>query len=158
MPDLLWDDVREWFDPECNGVLPDVHVSGATVEDWQAVVDLVRSKGWAFEYAVDGRETRLPTSVVDMLSLGDRAGVTLKVWPASGVLAVFRPYCVEQIDFDVDLRELQGQQRLDVLCAFLRAIGRRLGKAVVMTPEGAAEVPALGYDREVDRVVLFAVP
>lgn len=158
MPDLLWDDVKGWFDPEINGVLPDVHVPGTTVEDWQAVVDLLRSKGWAYEYAVDGRATRIPATVVEMLSLRDQAGVTLKVWPAPGVLAIFRPYCVEQIDFDVDLRELQGQQRLDALCAFLRAIGRRLGRPVVMTSEGADDVPVLGYDREVDRVVLVAEP
>jgi hypothetical protein len=28
VPDLLWDDVREWFDPEANGVLPNVAVPG----------------------------------------------------------------------------------------------------------------------------------
>lgn len=48
----------------------------------------------------------------------------------------------------MDLRELQGQERLDVLCGFLRAIGRRLGKPVVMTPEGDWEHrhPVLGFD------------
>jgi hypothetical protein len=85
---------------------------------------------------------------------GGHAEGIASAWCAGG----FRPYCVEQIDFDVDLRELQGQDRLDVLCAFLRAIGRRIGKPVVMTPEGVEDVPVLGYDREVDRVVLFAEP
>jgi hypothetical protein len=156
MPDLLWDEVKDWFDPEINGTLPDVHVPDTTVEDWQALVDLVRSKGWAYEYSVDGRVTRIPAYVGDMLDLRGEAAVTLKVWPTSGVLAIFQPYCVEQIDFDVHLRELQGQDQLDVLCAFLRAIGRRLGKPVVMTSEGVAEVRVLGYDRKADRVVMFA--
>ncbi len=53
---------------------------------------------------------------------------------------------------------MQGQDRLNVLCAFLRAIGRRLDKPVVMTSEGADDVPVLGYDHEVDRVVMFAEP
>jgi hypothetical protein len=154
MPDLLWDEIKSWFDPEDNGALPNVHVPGTTVEDWQAVVDLIRSKGWAYEYSVDGRVSRIPDRAGDML-LRDKAGVALKVWPTTGVLAIFRPHCLEQIDFDVDLRELQGQDRLDVLCAFMRAIGRRLGKPVVMTPEGADDVPVLGYDTEVDRVVMF---
>jgi len=155
--DLAWDDVSEWFDLESNGVLPDVHVPDTTVADWQAVVDLVRSKGWAYEYAVDGRVVRVPHHVEDMLSLRHEAGVTLKVWPAPDVLAIFRPYAVEQIDFDVDLRELQGQRGLDVLCGLMRAIGRRLGKPVVMTAEGFDAVPIIGYDADDDRVTVLAV-
>ena len=34
MPDLWWDDVREWFDPDENGVLPNVTVPGTSVGDW----------------------------------------------------------------------------------------------------------------------------
>lgn len=41
VPDLLWDDVREWFEPD--GSLLDVYVFDTTVADWQAFVDLVRS-------------------------------------------------------------------------------------------------------------------
>jgi len=156
VPDVAWDEVREWFDPETNGVLPDVHVPETTVADWQAVVDLVRSKGWAYEYAVDGRVVRMPHLVEDMLRLRDEATVTLKVWPSPEVLAIFRPYTAEQIDFDVDLRELQGQQRLDVLCQFMKALGRRLGKPVVMTAEGGESVPLIAYEVERDRVVVVA--
>lgn len=82
----------------------------------------------------------------------------LRVWPDSVVLAIFRPYSADSIDFDVDLRELQGQQRLDILCAFLATIGRRLGKPVLMAPEGDDEHPVLGFQPEVDRVVLLADP
>jgi hypothetical protein len=60
----------------------------------------------------------------------------LKVWPEPRVLAIFRLYAETEISFDVDLRELQGQQGADTHCAFLRTIGSRLGKPVLMTPEG----------------------
>src|SRR3954451_22908903 len=123
MPEVLWARVRGWFDPEVNGRLPDVHVADTAVADWQAVLDLVRSMGWAYEYSVDGRVTRLPAEVEDMLGRRDEATVELRVWPTREVLAIFRPYGVEQIDVDVDLRELQGQLRLDVSCGFLRVIG-----------------------------------
>lgn len=135
-----------------------MHVPGTGVADWQAVVDLVRSRGWAYEYLVDGRVTRLPADVVDVLDRREQTMVELRVWPTRDVLAIFRPFSVEQIDFDVDLRELQGQQRLDVLCSFLRAIGRRLGKPVVMTPEGGHDIALLGYDVATGRVVMLAEP
>lgn len=74
------------------------------------------------------------------------------------MLAIFRFHAPEEIDFDVDLCELQGQERLDVFCGFLRAIGRRLGKSVLMDPEGDYGHPVLGFDVEADRVILLAEP
>lgn len=60
MPDLLWDDVKNFFDPNLMGTLPDVSIADASVDDWQAVLDLVRSRGWACEYSEDGAVLRLP--------------------------------------------------------------------------------------------------
>ncbi|WP_141579892.1 hypothetical protein [Actinomadura sp. WMMA1423] len=74
------------------------------------------------------------------------------------MLVIFRPMSAGEIDFDVDLRELQGQEGLGVLCRFLAAVGRRLGKPVVMTPEGDYGNPVLGFDPAADRVVLMADP
>lgn len=75
------------------------------------------------------------------------------------MLAIFRFYSVEEIDFDVDLRELQGQEHLDRFCAFLTVIGRRLGRPVVMYSEGGVPShPVLGFDVEADRVVVLAEP
>ncbi|MFC5831412.1 hypothetical protein [Nonomuraea insulae] len=96
----------------------------------------------------------MPTAEL-MLALRDEASPQLSVWPHPDVLAIFRPYAEETVDFDVGLRELQGQERLDVLCGFLRAFGRRLGKPVVMTPEGGPEHPVLGFDVTTGRVVLM---
>jgi hypothetical protein len=82
----------------------------------------------------------------------------LRVRPTADVLAIFRFHTDVEVDFDVDLRELQGRERLDVLCGFLRKIGRRLGNPVLMDPEGEYGHPVLGFDAEADRVVLLADP
>jgi hypothetical protein len=159
MPDLLWDDVVSFFDPDLMGSLPDVVVPGASVEDWQALLDLVSVSGWTFQYS-EG-ETVLPVSRAEaVLSRpADAESPELRVWPAADVLAIFRFWAVEEIDFDVDLRELQGQERLDVFCGFLRVVGRRLGKPVLMDAEGGDHShPVLGFDVEADQVVLLAEP
>jgi hypothetical protein len=39
--DLLWDDVKCFFDLDSMGSLPDVRVPNTSVEDWQAVLDLI---------------------------------------------------------------------------------------------------------------------
>lgn len=63
MPDVRGDEVRDWFEPD--GSLLDGYVFETTVADWQALVDLVRSRGWWFDYLEEGRSTRLPHRVAD---------------------------------------------------------------------------------------------
>lgn len=158
VPDLRWDDVKVLFDPEVNGALPDVVVERTTVEDWQLLLDLVRAQGWQCTYSVGGEPTEL-TSAAGMAEAA-HAGETpeLRVRPVNDMLLIFRMYQVESIDFDVDLRELRGQERLDVLMDVFRLIGRRLGKSVLLSAEGSPDHPDLGFDVDADRVVLLVDP
>jgi hypothetical protein len=151
MPDLRWAEVEDLFDPDQMGALPDVYVTDASVADWQAVFDLVRSAGWAWEHPTGS----LPAAAELFPRRSDAAVGGLRVWPVPGVLAIFRPMSEELVEFDVDLRELQGQAGVDTLCSFLREIGRHLGKPVTMTAEGQYGYPVLGFDPGADRVVLL---
>jgi hypothetical protein len=156
--DLLWEDVECFFDIDLMGSLPDVHLPGASVEDWQAVVDLVRTSGWRYEYGVGGTVLPLPPAGVVLSRPADAEMPDLRVWPAHDVLAIFRFLDPTEIDFDIDIRELQGQDRLDLLCDFFATIGRRLGKPVLMTAEGDYNQPVLGFDVAADRVIRLAEP
>ncbi|MGW3128091.1 hypothetical protein [Streptomyces sp. NPDC001123] len=155
MADLLWDDVRCFFDPDLVNYLPDVCVPDTSVEDWQAVLDLVAERGWTCRYS-EGETVRPVPRAESVLSRpAGGAYPELRVWPTADVLAIFRFQAADEVDFDVDLRELQGQERLDVFCGFLREIGRRLGKPVLVDPEGDYGRPVLGFDVQADRVVLL---
>ncbi len=125
-----------FFDPDVMGALPDVSVTDASVEDWQSVLDMVSASGWPWQYSEGAVVKPMPRAEAVLSRPADAECPELRVWPAAGVLAIFRFHASEEIDFDVDLRELQGQARLDVLCGWLGVLGRRLGKAVVMTPGG----------------------
>lgn len=154
---LRWEEVGDFFDPDLMGALPDVVVPRTSVDDWQAVLDLVAERGWAHQYAEGGRALPAPRAETVFARSADAECPELKVWLAHDVLAIFRFHSPESIDFDVDLRELQGQQRLDLFCAFLAAIGRKLSKPVLMDAEGGDGThPVLGYSVEHDRVVQLA--
>ncbi|MFF7492844.1 hypothetical protein [Streptomyces rubiginosohelvolus] len=158
MADLLWDDVKCFFDPDIMGSLPDVRVPNTSAEDWQAVLDLLAEKGWKSQYFEGETVLPVPRAEAVLSSAADAEYPNLRVWPTADVLAIFRFHAADEVDFDVDLRELQGQDRLDVFCGFLREIGRRLGKPVLMDAEGDDGHPVLGFDVEADRVVLLADP
>ncbi|MER5756816.1 hypothetical protein [Streptomyces sp. NPDC002088] len=158
MADLLCDDVSCFFDPDLMGSLPDLRVPDASVEDWQAVLDLVEARGWQCQYSEGETVLPVPRAETVLSRPADAECPNLRVWPTADVLAIFRFHADDEIDFDVDLRELQGQERLDVFCDFLREIGRRLGKPVLMDPDSDYGHPVLGFDIEADRVVLLAEP
>jgi hypothetical protein len=156
--DLQWDDVKCFFDPDLMGSLPDLRVPGVSVEDWQAVLDLVAERGWQCQYSEGETVLPVPRAEIVLSRPADAECPNLRVWPTADVLAIFRFHADDEVDFDVDVRELQGQERLDVFCGFLREIGRRLDKPVLMEPEGARGHPVLGFDAEADRVVLLTGP
>lgn len=159
MSDLHWDEVGSFFDPDVMGALPDVFVPKASVEDWQAVFDLVVARGWQWEFLQGTTALPLPPATEALARPAGAEVVELRVRPVPGVLALFRLMSAEEIDFDVDLRELQGQEGVDTLCGFLGEIGRTLGKPVLVTSEGGSRAhPVLGFDPVLDRVVLHADP
>jgi hypothetical protein len=160
MPDLLWAEAKNFFDPDLMGALPDICVPDASTEDWQAIFDLVKERGWQWQYSQGDTVLPLPSAAEVLDRPDDAETVELRVWPTPRVLAIFRPTSANEIEFDVDLRELQGQEGVDILCGLLNNIGRKLGKPVLMTPEGERN-PAhavLGFDPAANRVVLLADP
>ena len=76
----------------------------------------------------------------------------MHIRPAADILVNIHFLSDDEIEFDVDPRELQGQDRLDVLCSFLRIIGSKLNKPVVVTPENTPDRPLLTYTPSDDRV------
>ncbi|MGV9456431.1 hypothetical protein [Streptomyces sp. NPDC003635] len=156
---LLWDDQVAWLlDPADGGYLPDVFVEETTAADWQVVLDLIEEQGWTFEYAEGNAVLPLPRADAVLSRPADAECLNLTVWPDPGICAIFRFLADERIDFDVDLRELHGQEQLDVLCTFMAVIGRRLGKSVLLFPEGGGTEPLLGFDIAADRVRVMWTP
>lgn len=158
MPDLHWNEVKNFFDPDLMGQLPDILVPAASVADWQALFDLVQARGWQWQYSEGRAVLPLPQAAVVLARLDESEIAELRVWPVPGVLAIFRIMSADEIDFDVNLEELQGQEGVDILCGLLTEIGRALGKPVIMMPEGGSPPPVLGFDPAVDRVVALANP
>ncbi|WP_342751707.1 hypothetical protein [Streptomyces cahuitamycinicus] len=91
MPDLLWDDVKSFFDPVVTGSLPDARAPDTSAEDRQAVLDLVRSQGRSYEYSEDGVVIRLPRAA-DMLTRSAGADAVPRGRPVPGFLVISRAY------------------------------------------------------------------
>jgi hypothetical protein len=67
-------------------------------------------RGWRFEYCEDETVLPLPTAATIQAGEPDSECPALRVWPSAGMLMIFRFYAADEIDFDLDLREIQGQE------------------------------------------------
>ncbi|MGW3042164.1 hypothetical protein ACWC9T_19490 [Kitasatospora sp. NPDC001159] len=151
MTELRWEDHAGWLgDPARDGWLPDLGVEGTTVADWQALLDLVVERGWERTFVVGCFELPWPRAEEVLAGPVGPAYPVLSVRPGPEVGVVFRFGDPGRIDFDVDVERVRGQEGLDVLCAFLAAVGRRLGRSVPTPVDGGG--PFLWYDLSADRV------
>ncbi|MEU3862626.1 hypothetical protein AB0F03_35815 [Streptomyces sp. NPDC028722] len=98
MPDLLWDDVRNFFDPDLMGALPEVSVTDTSVDDWQAVFDLAGSNGWTWEYSEGCVRMSLPSAQEVLSRPTDADTALLKVWPVADVQVSFWPMSAGDVD------------------------------------------------------------
>ncbi|MGY0068472.1 hypothetical protein ACWZEH_16980 [Streptomyces sp. QTS137] len=149
MADPPWDDVSCFSDPDPMGTLPDLCVPEFSAQDWRAVLDLVVARGREGGHSECGTVLPIPRAEAAPSRPADAEHPVLRVRPAVEVSAILRFRSVDAIGFDVELRELRGQERLDVFRGFLRALGRRLGEPVGMGTEaegGDGGRPVPGYD------------
>ncbi|HWL35495.1 MAG TPA: hypothetical protein VNQ77_04825 [Frankiaceae bacterium] len=137
-----------------DGDLPDGAVPGSTGTDWLVVLGRARERGWRM--TVLGTEPRpVPDDLGSIVADPDDSH-TVAVWPAEGVqVNVF--VAAGEVDFDVDRREITGQEPLDALCDFLRTAGTALGKDVTLAYEGSDAV-FLTYDVAADAFSLAEPP
>ncbi len=145
MADLSAQDAAIWLETE--GALLEGLVSETTAADWQAVINLIRSVGWWYDFAQDGESQRLPREVHEILAIARNHAVVLHVRPVPRVLINFHFFGPETIDFAVEPKELQSQAAVNVLCQVTRRIGRELGKRVALGVEGTLPgQPYAAYD------------
>ncbi|WP_203832921.1 hypothetical protein, partial [Actinoplanes lobatus] len=141
MTDLRWEDVAHYF--EDDGSLLDAYVFDVSMTDWQLVLDAVRSVGWPHDYSSGGTLKPLPDRIEDIFERRRDCSPTLHIRPAVDIVVATHFFSPEEIEFDFDPDDVHGQEALNVLCSFLRTVGQKLNKQVVLTPESTPNVPLI---------------
>jgi len=139
---ILWESCKEDF--KWDGSLRDIYVAPATLKEWQSVHSLV-SKMPGAEFLVDGVTHPLPFSVEQIFEIRPSTSPTLRI-VAGRALVVFHFFCEEEIEADVDPREITSQLDLDALLAFIQKLGDATHKCANLTPENQPDKPFLIYD------------
>lgn len=130
--ELVWD-----------GAWRDIYVVGTTVAHWQRILDLLNERApEALAFYVDGEElTSAPSADVIFERRQDTS--TLLQVTAGNVHLNCHFFCEEEIEFDLDPRELQGEQDLQDVKAFMTTLANGTGKPAILTHENSQEAVIL---------------
>ncbi|MBI3409427.1 MAG: hypothetical protein HY040_13885 [Planctomycetes bacterium] len=137
MDGLAWDAVQEEF--AFDGSWRDICVFRTDISDWQRMLDAIRGADYTVVYFRNDEATQLPGDASRAFPPAGECDRRLSVWFAD-VLANCHFFTVEEIEFDIDPREVKGQQQLDALFGFMRCLAQAVGKETVLTAENCPEV------------------
>lgn len=137
MDEIAWENVCDEF--AFDGSWRDICVFGTTIADWQRMLDAIRSVGYRVTYFRADQPTELPTKAAEAFPTPEECDCRLSVWFAD-VLANCHFFTVNEIEFDIDPREVKGQQELNALFGFMRCVAQATNKDVVVTAENMPEI------------------
>ena len=134
---LPWETVRDEF--AFDGSWRDIYVLRTEMADWQKLLDAIRAAGYTLSYFRNDQPVEMPADASQSFPLPDEFDRRLSVWFA-GLQANCHFFTTEDIEFDIDPREVQGQQQLDALFGFMRCLADAVGKETVLTAENSPEI------------------
>ena len=128
-----WTSCREAFHQD--GSLRDIYVWGTGEGDWNLFLSLVQSSGFAFRYTRDGEESGMPSCPADILRDHTCAhNLTIDV---NGVELACRFFTQDEIELDLDPRQVTSQRSLEAVLGFMEDLGSHLSKDVILTEENS---------------------
>ena len=152
-------DVREYWEGD-HGAFIDTYVVSTTASDWQRVLETMQAHAWPSYYYEDSEPALMPSDVQEIFAHRERAVCLWQIRPSEEVRINCNFVDTDEIEFSVDPREIVAQRHLDLICEFISALGRALGKAVLVGLESRdPRAPAvMRYEPTLDDVVASSAP
>lgn len=137
---ISWDTCKQEF--EWDGSWRDLYITPASLDDWKAIFPLLRVQQ-DVEFLREACTVSLPQSLDASFFNDPRPTLRLRV---GGVLVIFHFFTPDEIECDIDPREVTGQSSLDAVLTFMQQLGDLTRKRAVLTPENGLDHPIIGYD------------
>ena len=122
-----------------DGSLRDIYIRGTTLVDWQRFLDFVRTQsGWTASFRWDDQERPMPADASDIFEERRHASPLLSL-SLQGIVVNCHFFMPDEIELDVDPRQIAQQDDAERVYAFLAQAGKHLRKEVTLTEENSPE-------------------
>jgi|SRR5579872_3005258 len=122
-----------------DGAWIDIYVRDTSTNDWQRMLEFIRFSMHKWQYSVSGEQKQLPSSVADIFNARNDVDIHLSIDVASVTLNTYF-FSFQEIEFDLDPRQVKDAVVLSGLFGYLRQLSRYLEKEVVLTPESTSDL------------------
>jgi len=144
-----WLRIAPAFKPD--GFLRDIYIFDTSLMDWERVWEILLADPHRLSFSVDGEITAPPADAAEVFRLGQAHSVC-----ASLALGKQRLNChfftEEEVEFDLDPRDVRGPSEAERLEQFLAELGRTTAKEVRLTPESGRHLIIARFDPAVGQV------
>lgn len=139
---MKWEDYKVEF--EFDGSWRDIYVLNTAVSDWQLLFDFLRSDIYEYSCTTGEEKTILPFFAKEVFEADYEFKPLLKV-NVDSVILNCHFFTDEEIEFDIDPREILSERQAEAIFTFMRQIGQTLNKEVVLTPENLQDAPIFKF-------------
>ena len=121
-----------------DGSLRDLYVFETSESDWDILLASLSSWPYEASFLVDGEPVAIPDTAAVAFEIRNRAAPTLRI-DVSGISVCAHFFTPDEVEFDIDPREVSDPGSLAALSEFVRRLGQALGRPVVLTHENRPE-------------------
>ena len=129
---MNWEDYKAEF--EFDGSWRDIYILETSDSEWQILIDFIRTNAYEYSCFVGGEEAALPIRVNGVFE-PDYEFRPLLLIKAGSVILNCHFFTEEEIEFDLDPREITSEFQAEQVFTFMRQLGDLLKKEVILTPE-----------------------
>ena len=134
---MKWEDYKAEF--EFDGSWRDIYILKTSVSDWQLLLDFLHSDVYEYSCTIGGEDATLPQRASEIFDADHEFKPLLSV-KIGTVIVNCHFFTEEEIEFDLDPREIKSEIQADQVFGFMRQVGHAVSKEVVLTPENMQEM------------------
>ena len=150
---MTWDDYKKAF--EFNGTWRDIYITETELKDWKTLLEFLAEGSYPVKFLVNGAEQPLHTNVWQIFQDQKKDLMPLLSIDISGVAITSHFFDQNEIEFDLDPREVTDSSKAEAILDFMKQIGDELDKPVHLTEEDAAEDAWFSYDPATGEMAAF---
>lgn len=117
-----------------DGSLRDLYVFETSECDWNTFLSSLSSWPYEASFLVDGEPSALPDTAAAAFMIGERAAPLLRV-KVSGITVCSHFFTPDEMEFDIDPRQVSEPAGLSALSEFICRLGHLLERPIVLTHE-----------------------
>lgn len=143
-----WNDIKWIFEPD--GSLRDIYVQDVTISDWENLIDFL-NLNYDIKFGEDEKNQIDKEYVIKYLKdeTGEMESKSLKI-DLNGVNFHCYFFLPDQIEFDIDPKEIKTINDFESIEKFMVSISKTLKNQVTLTGENSPEFPLFKIDVEKD--------